>query len=110
MGHPDNLVTIVNGNGRKGRVPASYPPLVAGKVRLAPSERGGRDVPADDPSIEVDPTHVPELPPANASTDVWRAHASSDAGRDFATSNGLDPDEVITYSRDDLVALFTSKE
>jgi hypothetical protein len=110
MAHPDNLVTIVNGNGKKGRVPASYPPLVAGHLRLAPSERDGREVPADDPSIEVDPTSVPELPSAGASTAVWQAHASSDAGREFATSKGLDPDEVATRSRDDLVALFTSKE
>lgn len=108
------LVTIVNANGRKGRVAASYPPLVAGLMTVAPSERGGgrggRDVSADDPSIEVDPTDVPVMPPANASTDVWQAHASSDAGREFATSRGLDPDEVATRSRDDLVALFTSKE
>lgn len=108
MGHPE-LVTIVNGNGRKGRVSRSYPPLVAGKVRIAPSERGGQ-IPADDPSIEVDPTHVPELPSRGASTDDWQAHASSPAGREFATSKGLDPDEVVTYSRDALVALFTSKE
>lgn len=104
-----NLVTIVNSNGRKGRVAASYPPLLAGKLRVAPSERGDR-IPADDPSVVVDPTSVPELPAANASTDVWQAHASSPAGREFATSRGLDPDEVATRSRDDLVALFTSKE
>lgn len=108
MSQPE-LVTIVNANGRKGRVAPSYPPLVVGKLRVAPSERGGQ-VPADDPSIEVDPTDVPVLPPANASTDVWQAHASSAAGREFSASRGLDPDEVATYSRDDLVALFTSKE
>lgn len=103
------LVTIVNSNGRKGRVSAKYPPLLAGKLKVAPSERG-EQVPADDPSIEVDPHVVPELPPANASTDVWQAYASSDAGREFAISRDLDPDEVVTRSRDDLVALFTSKE
>lgn len=103
------LVTIVNSNGRKGRVASTYPPLVAGKVRVAPSERGDQ-IPTDDPSIEVDPTDVPELPAANASTTVWQAHASSAAGREFAASRDLDPDEVATWSRDDLVALFTSKE
>lgn len=103
------LVTIVHPSGRKGRVAATYPPLVAGLMKVAPSERGDH-VPADDPSIDVDPYDVPELPPANASTDVWQAHASSDAGRAFATSKNLDPDEVATRSRDDLVALFTSKE
>lgn len=105
----EKLVTIVNSNGRKGRVSPKYPPLLAGKLRLAPSERAGQ-VPDDDPSIEVDPHHVPELPPANASTDVWQSYAASDVGRAFAVDNDLDPDEVPTRSRDDLVALFTSKE
>lgn len=109
MVQPD-LVTIVNPNGRKGRVAASFPPLVAGLLRVAPSERGGQ-IPADDPSIVVDPTDVPELPSKGASTDVWQAFAASDAGRDLATRMGIDPEEVDpTKSRDELVALFTSKE
>lgn len=103
------LVTIVHKSGRKGRVAATYPPLVQGLIKVAPSERGDH-IPADDPSIEVDPTDVPELPSRGASTDVWQAHASSAAGREFAASRDLDPDEVTTWSRDELVALFTSKE
>lgn len=91
------LVKIVNANGRIALVPETYPPLVRGDVRRAPSQRA-----AETPVNLAPEDGGPEPVPArNASTDVWR---------DYATSNGLSSEEADAMSRDDLVAHFTSEE
>lgn len=79
-------VEIVNPNGRKGRVAATYQPYVDGAFKLAPSRRF--------PNGEA-------APAANASTDVWRS---------YAVSQGLPGDEADAMTRDELVARFNSKE
>lgn len=46
------MVTVVLSNGRKARVPETYPPLVAGLVRLAPSELARITEPVEPESAE----------------------------------------------------------
>ena len=80
--------TIVNANGRKGRVAATYPPLVAGELKLAPKERRAQ---AEDPD---------QMPAKSASTEAWRS---------YAVRNGLTSDEAEALTRDELVAQFTKE-
>lgn len=91
--------TIVNANGRKGRVAETYPPLVAGDLKLAPSDRIPDKAFEDDPDVVA--AFDEPIPAKNAGADVWRT---------YAVSQGLTDDEAEAMSRDDLVAMFTTKE
>lgn len=97
---PVPLVTIINANGRLGRVATTYPPYVQGLLREAPAdvvagaiETGDRDV-----SDTVEPELL--MPARNASTETWRAYALS------RPDSGLSSDEVEAMNRDALVAHF----
>lgn len=99
------LVKIVNANGNTGWVAETYPPLVSGDLRRAPSQAadeapaGERD---DDDSVQV-PIPVPadELPPKRAPEETWR---------EFGASHGLPPEQVDDMSAKDIRAQFTKEK
>lgn len=116
-----NLVTIRNANGQLGRVPATYPPLVAGKLQRVDDD-GNPSGPAPAPETpgvtdgSSDPVEVPvnlaeaarleaadEAPAKNASTETWRDYART------RPDSGLSSDEVEAMNRDELVAHFTEE-
>ena len=81
------LVEVVNPNGRKGWVAATYRPLIEGSFRPLPSQRH---------------PHGGAPPALSASTEVWRS---------YAVSQGLPGDEADAMTRDEIVARLTdSKE
>lgn len=111
------LVTIINANGRRGRVAATYPPLVNGLLEVAEEQDEDLDpvqIPSPPPVVEERPApEVPvnlaaaaametadEMPAKNASTETWRGYAQS------RPDSGLSSDEVEAFTRDEFVAHF----
>lgn len=87
---PVPRVKIVNENGRVGYVAATYPPLVRGGLRVAPSQAAGLN--SGEP--------VSAVPARNASHEAWVA---------FASEHGLSSDEAAAMTRDELVAHYSQE-
>lgn len=110
------LVTIINPNGRRGRVASTYPPLVDGLLEVAEDQDEDLDpveIPKPPAPVAQAPVEVPvnlaaaaamevaaEMPARNASTETWRAYAQS------RPDSGLSSDEVEAFTRDEFVAHF----
>lgn len=97
------LVKIINANGRTGWVAETYPPLVAGELRRAPSQAAddATDEPTGEPDAEPIPVPADELPSRWASDETWR---------EFGASHGLPPEQVVDMSAKDIRAQFTKEK
>lgn len=110
------LVTIINANGRRGKVAATYPPLVNGDLEIAEVQDEDLEpveIPSPPPVVEELTPEVPvnlaaaaameadaEMPARNASTETWREYARTRPDSDLSS------DEVEAFTRDEFVAHF----
>jgi hypothetical protein len=96
---PAELVKIVNANGQVGWVADTYPPLVAGALRRAPSGVDDPSVPATMPPLASEPESDEDQPPAkNATKAAWVT---------YAIDHGMEPDKAEGMTRDELIEEFT---